>query len=69
MCEIYNIGRCDSHTLEGRELEEVRTDNEYVSGFNDDIRILIQWCDEKGHSDHETLDLIRRVLGAKAPKC
>ena len=55
--------------LEGRELEEVRIDSEYTSEFNDNLRAIIEWCDEKGHSDHETLDLIRRVVGARAPKC
>ena len=25
---------------------------------------VIEWCDEKGHSEHEILELIRRIVGA-----
>lgn len=30
-----------------------------------EIKEVIEWCDEKGHSEHEILDLIRRIVGAK----
>ena len=26
-----------------------------------EIKEVIEWCDEKGHSEHEILDLIRRI--------
>lgn len=29
------------------------------------IKEVIEWCDEKGHSEHEILDLIRRIVDAK----
>lgn len=31
-----------------------------------EIKEVIEWCDEKGHSEHEILDLIRRIVGAKS---
>lgn len=30
-----------------------------------EIKDLIEWCDEKGHSEHEILELICRIIGAK----
>ncbi|MCR5791061.1 MAG: hypothetical protein K6G83_14360 [Lachnospiraceae bacterium] len=30
-----------------------------------EIREVIKWCDEKGHSEHEILELIRRIVNAK----
>lgn len=30
-----------------------------------EIKEVIEWCDEKGHSEHEILELIRRIVGAK----
>ena len=30
-----------------------------------EIKEVIGWCDEKGHSEHEILDLIRRIVDAK----
>ena len=30
-----------------------------------EIKDVIEWCDEKGHTEHEILDLIRRIVGAK----
>ena len=30
-----------------------------------EIKEIIEWCDEKGHSEHEILDLIRRIVDAK----
>ena len=29
-----------------------------------EIKEVIEWCDEKGHSEHEILELIRRIVGA-----
>lgn len=29
-----------------------------------EIKDVIEWCDEKGHSEHEFLELIRRIVGA-----
>ncbi len=33
-----------------------------------EIKEVIEWCDEKGHSEHEILELIRRIVGAKPRK-
>lgn len=33
-----------------------------------EIKEVIEWCDEKGHSEHEILKLIRRILDAKPRK-
>ena len=30
-----------------------------------EIKEVIEWCVERGHSEHEILDLIRRIVGAK----
>lgn len=30
-----------------------------------EIKEVIEWCDEKGHSEHEILELIRRIVNAK----
>ncbi len=30
-----------------------------------EIKDVIEWCDEKGHSEHEILELIRRIVDAK----
>ena len=30
-----------------------------------EIKEVIEWCEEKGHSEHEILELIRRIVGAK----
>ena len=29
------------------------------------IKDVIEWCDEKGHSEHEILELVRIIVGAK----
>ena len=29
-----------------------------------EIKDVIEWCDENGHSEHEILELIRRIVGA-----
>lgn len=29
-----------------------------------EIKEVIEWCDEKGHTEHEILELIRRIVGA-----
>lgn len=29
-----------------------------------EIKAVIEWCDEMGHSEHEILDLIRRIVDA-----
>ncbi len=34
----------------------------------EEIKIIIEWCEEKGHNDHEILDLIRRIVGAQPGK-
>lgn len=31
-----------------------------------EIKEMIEWCYEKGHSEHEILELIRRIVGAKS---
>lgn len=31
-----------------------------------DIKEIIGWCDEMGHSEHEILDLIRRIVNANS---
>lgn len=30
-----------------------------------EMKVVIEWCDEKGHSEHEILELIRRIVDAK----
>ena len=30
-----------------------------------EIKEVIEWCDEMGHTEHEILDLIRRIVKAK----
>ena len=30
-----------------------------------EIKEVIEWCDEKGHTEHEILELIRRIVNAK----
>lgn len=30
-----------------------------------EIKEVIEWRDEKGHSEHEILELIRRIVDAK----
>ena len=30
-----------------------------------EIKDLIEWCDEHGHTEHEILELLRRIVGAK----
>ena len=30
-----------------------------------EIKDVIEWCDEHGHTEHEIMDLIRRIVGAK----
>ena len=30
-----------------------------------DKKEVREWCDEKGHSEHEILELIRRIVDAK----
>lgn len=29
-----------------------------------EIKEVIEWCDEKGHSEHAIMELIRRIVGA-----
>ena len=33
-----------------------------------EIKVVIEWCDEMGHSEHEILDLIRRIVSANPRK-
>jgi hypothetical protein len=33
-----------------------------------EIKEIIEWCDENGHTEHEILDLLRRIVGAKPHK-
>lgn len=33
-----------------------------------EIKEVIEWCDEMGHSEHEILDLIRRIVNANPRK-
>ena len=35
-----------------------------TSGMKE-IKEVIEWCDEKGHTEHEILELIRRIVDAK----
>ena len=30
-----------------------------------EIKEVIEWCDETGHTEHEILELIRRIVDAK----
>ena len=31
-----------------------------------EIKEVIEWCDEMGHTESEILELIRRIVGAKS---
>lgn len=33
-----------------------------------EMKIVIEWCEEKGHSEHEILELIRRIVDANPRK-
>ena len=33
-----------------------------------EIKVVIEWCDEMGHTEHEILDLIRRIVSANPRK-
>ena len=44
--------------MENVKLEEQELDKKT-------IKEVIEWCDEKGHTEHEILELIRRLVGAK----
>ncbi len=51
----------------------MRYPEDYTAGEEDmmeemdkkEIKEVIEWCDEKGHSEHEILELIRRIVDAK----
>ena len=30
-----------------------------------EIKVMIEWLEEKGHTDQEIMDLIRRIVGAR----
>lgn len=30
-----------------------------------EIKAVIEWCDEMGHTEHEILELIRRIVNAR----
>ena len=49
------------------ELFEISTDELLIGKREDkkEIKEVIEWCDEKGHSEHEILELIRRIVDAK----
>jgi hypothetical protein len=36
-----------------------------MEDIDKEMKEIIEWCDEKGHSEHEILDLIRRIVDAK----
>lgn len=44
--------------MENEEREEGTLDKK-------EIKDVIEWCDEKGHTEHEILELIRRIVDAK----
>ena len=33
-----------------------------------EIKVVIEWCDEKGLTEHEILELIRRIVSANPRK-
>ena len=33
-----------------------------------EIKVVIEWCDEMGHTEHEILELIRRIVSANPRK-
>ena len=47
--------------MENKEREEKELDKK-------EIKDVIEWCDEKGHTEHEILELIRRIVDAKPRK-
>ena len=44
--------------MENKEREEETLDKK-------EIKDVIEWWDEKGHTEHEILELIRRIVDAK----
>ena len=44
---------------------QARKENNMEEMDKKEIKEVIEWCDEKGHSEHEILDLIRRIVDAK----
>ena len=44
--------------MENEEREEGTLDKK-------EIKDVIEWCDEKGHTENEILELIRRIVDAK----
>lgn len=42
-----------------------RKENNMSEMDKKEIKEVIEWCDEKGHSEHEILELIRRIVDAK----
>lgn len=52
----------------GQELDrwtKGEIDMEGMAMDKKEIKEVIEWCDEKGHSEHEILELIRRIVDAK----
>ena len=33
-----------------------------------ELKAILEWCDEMGHSEHEILELIRRIVSANPRK-
>lgn len=42
-----------------------RKENNMSEMDKKEIKEVTEWCDEKGHSEHEILELIRRIVDAK----
>lgn len=42
-----------------------RKENNMSEMDKKEIKEVIEWSDEKGHSEHEILELIRRIVDAK----
>ena len=48
-----------------RVMGKHRKENNMSEMDKKEIKEVIEWCDEKGHSEHEILELIRRIVDAK----
>lgn len=44
--------------------DNTREEYKWKRWIKKEIKDVIEWCDEKGHSEHEILELIRRIVGA-----
>lgn len=57
---MHEVDKETNQRVMGKHRKEVTMDEMDKK----EIKEVIEWCDEKGHSEHEILELIRRIVGA-----